>query len=443
MKMPERAPNTDEILGKLAPKRLEEVYRATRKAANDGNYHHWDKLRRLSPPGDLSHEEWWVALKMARWGLMNAIPLQDSTGTRFQFALPDPIPEHLHHIDQDAAGIITMDQSELTNQSTKDRYLVRSLVEEAITSSQLEGAATTRLVAKEMLRSGRAPRDTGERMILNNYLAMQQISKLKDTELSEELILDLHRTITDKTLDNPSAGGRFRRPGEDVRVMTPYNETLYTPPPADGLKDRVRAMCDFANEKTPNRFIHPVIRSVILHFWLAYDHPFCDGNGRCARALFYWSMLRQRYWLLEFTSISQIIRKAPAQYGRAFLYTETDDNDLTYFILYHLKVIRTTIARLHTYIKRKSEEISRTEQLTRASILLNHRQKALLSHALRHANAVYTIRSHATSHDVVYQTARSDLLDLTSKGLLVQGRAGRNFVFHPVQQLQEKLQTFE
>ena len=60
-------------------------------------------------------------------------------------------------------------------------------------------------------------------------------------------------------------------------------------------------------------FIHPMIRSIILHFWLAYDHPFVDGNGRTARALFYWSMLRHGYWLFEFISISQIILKGPDQ----------------------------------------------------------------------------------------------------------------------------------
>ena len=115
-----------------------------------------------------------------------------------------------------------------------------------------------------------------------------------------------------------------------------YDEIFHDPPPAEQLDERMAAMCDFANGKIPNHFIHPVVRAIILHFWLAYDHPFVDGNGRTARALFYWLMLRNNYWLFEFISISQIIRKAPIKYGRAFLYTETDDNDLTYFILYHL-----------------------------------------------------------------------------------------------------------
>lgn len=60
-----------------------------------------------------------------------------------------------------------------------------------------------------------------------------------------------------------------------------------------------------------------MLRAILLHFWLAYDHPFEDGNGRTARSLFYWYMRTQGYWLVEYLLISNILRKAPAQYTRA------------------------------------------------------------------------------------------------------------------------------
>jgi Fic family protein len=278
-------------------------------------------------------------------------------------------------------------------------------------------------------------------MILNNYLAMSRIRELTDRPLDEGLVLGLHRVLTEDAIDNPSAIGRFRRPDEAVAVSDDYGEVFHEPPPAEQLAGRFAALCDFANGKTPSKFVHPVIRAIILHFWLAYDHPFVDGNGRCARALFYWAMLRQGAWMCEFISISQLIRKAPARYGRAFLYTETDDNDLTYFILYHLDVIRKAFAELQDYIVRKAAALRETEKLVRASAAFNHRQLALLSHALRHADQQYTIRSHMTSHNVVYQTARTDLLDLARRGLLVQRKPGRALYFTPAQELEEKLRN--
>jgi Fic family protein len=274
---------------------------------------------------------------------------------------------------------------------------------------------------------------------MNNYMAMQEIRQLTDVPLTTELILHLHQVLTDQTLDNPSAVGRFRRPDEDVRIEDQFQNEVFRPPVAELLASRLQPMYKFANEELPDFFVHPVIRSIILHFWLAYEHPFVDGNGRAARGLFYWLMLRKGYWLCEFISISEILRKAPIQYGRSFLFTETDDNDLTYFILYQLEVISKAIENLHEYVAKKAEETQKIERLIRASSRLNHRQIALLSHALRHRDAIYSVKSHQTSHGVVYQTARTDLLELEGLRLLEKGRRGRTMLFRPPRDLGKRL----
>ena len=125
-----------------------------------------------------------------------------------------------------------------------------------------------------------------------------------------------------------------------------------------------------------------MVRSIVLHFWLAYDHRFVDGNGRTARALFYWSMLRSDYWLAQYISISSILRQAPAQYAMSFLHTESDDNDLTYFIIYQLRVIERAIESLKNYLTRKMREDRKLQILLHDSSTLNHRQRALLSSAV-------------------------------------------------------------
>ena len=327
----------------------------------------------------------------------------------------------------------------IANQATRDQYVMRSLIEESITSSQLEGASTTRDVAKRMIREGREPRDRNERMILNNYRTMQKISALKNEELSKDLILEIQAMVTDQTLDKPTGSGRFRRPDEEIVVGDVQGEVFHTPPPASELDLRMALMCDFANGRTPEGFIHPVIRSMILHFWLAYDHPFVDGNGRTARALFYWSMLRHGYWLFEFISISRIILKGPVQYGRAFLYTETDDNDLTYFLIYHAEVIRRAVIDLHEYLDRRTRKLREVEAELRGMVVLNHRQRDLVSHALRHPGEVYRIDAHQVSHGTVYETARSDLMDLVNRGLFDKVKSGRTWNFLAKPDLEAKL----
>jgi Fic family protein len=441
MKVPKSPPDISTIWERIKykPELLRRTFADDLGPLARGKYLHWDRLGYYTPPGGLSHEEWWLALKIRRRNLFKRLPLLDKKGEPFKY-IPevDPIPERLHNIDQGAGGYIRMPE-QITNPDTKDQYYVSSLIQEAITSSQLEGAGTTRKVAKEMIRTGRPPRDRSEQMILNNFKTMQQMGKLRREPLSKQLVLEIHRMITDKTLKDSSETGRFRTPDERVVVADMYNEVFHDPPRGEQLEDRMAAMCDFANGKIPQGFIHPVIRSIILHFWLAYDHPFVDGNGRAARGLFYWSMLRHGYWLFEFISISQIILKAPIKYARAFLYAETDENDLTYFILHQVDVILRAIDELHEYIRRHTERLQAAERQLRGIATLNHRQRALISHALRHPRYQYTIRSHQISHNVVYQTGRLDLLALDKRGLLTSRKIGKTWYFTPVSDLEEKL----
>jgi Fic family protein len=281
-------------------------------------------------------------------------------------------------------------------------------MEEAITSSQLEGAATTREVAKEMIRTGRQPRNKDERMIFNNYQTMQRIMDLQTSSLSPEIVFEIHRRVTDQTLDNPDAAGRFRNEDEKINIGNHEGVIFHEPPLPVELPERLRLMCEFANGAIPEYFIHPVVRAIILHFWLAYDHPFVDGNGRTA------------------ISISTVLRKAPARYGRSFLYTETDDNDLTYFIVAQAKVIADAIKKLHDYINEKTLELRELEKHLRALDLFNHRQVDVIRHALKHPFQHYAIESHKMSHKIAYETARTDLLDLCAHGILEKVKRGKH-----------------
>jgi len=440
MRLPQSPPKLEDLMAKVAPERM--IQLARHALTGTRGYLHWDQLRHRPPPEGFSHREWWLALKLFRINALQPISLKDKEGRPFRFAVPEEVSQELHQIDLGAGGLVCTPEP-IVNPQTRDRYLVRSLIEEAVTSSQLEGAATTHAVAKDMIRTGRHPRDTSEQMILNNYLTMQRIRDLKSSALSPELVLTIHRLITTDTLEDPTAAGRFRRPDEPCVVGDDSGQVFHNPPPASELAERMNALCAFANGETPAHFMHPAVRAIILHFWLAYDHPFVDGNGRTARALFYWSMLRSGYWLFEFISISTILRKAPAQYGRSFLYTETDDNDLTYFLVAQTEVIARAIGELHRYTERKAAQLRQAEQDIQALALFNHRQAALIRHALDNPGQRYTIASHQQSHDVAYQTARTDLLDLAERGVLEMGKRGRAMIFVAPADVAERLAALE
>ncbi|MBI5899012.1 MAG: Fic family protein [Rhodocyclales bacterium] len=442
MRLPEKAPSLESSFAKLAPARIEALMRHANPLPA-GKYLHWDELRRRAAPEGLTHDEWWAAVNVGRMALLQPLPLLDKQGKPFVFATPSPVAIDLHHIDRDAAGQIRAAAGAPLREDSH-RYLISSLIEEAITSSQLEGASTTRNVAAAMLRSGRKPRDLSERMIFNNYLAMEHLRSLRDVKLTPAHVLELHRILTEDTLEDTHDAGRYRRDDAVHVVDVRDNAALHIPPPHTELPGRMQRLCDFANaDESTLPFVHPALRAILLHFMLGYDHPFADGNGRTARALFYWAMAKSGYWLMEYTSISHILRKAPAKYMRAYLHTETDKNDTTYFLLHQLQTIRQAIAALHEYVARKSSEQKETEQLLARSAALrgrfNHRQTALLNHALRNPGEAYRVDAHQRSHAVVYQTARNDLLQLEALGLLEKTKQGNAYVFYAPTDLRERL----
>ncbi len=440
MRLPDSAPSFADLIARPAlSSSLPRVLSEVTSPLVGGRYMHWDDLRRRTPPGGLTREEWWLGIVAARQPALRDIPLRAADGRPFHYSLPDPVLELLHWIDQHASGEVMVSET-IRDPGDRRRYLVNSLIEEAITSSQLEGASATRQMAKEMLRSGRPPRDRAERMILNNYQAMTELRGLTGQPLTPDVVFQLHRTLTHGTLDDADAAGRLQRPDEErVRVEWSDGTVTHVPPPATELPARLDAMCAYGNGGGEG-FTHPVVRAILLHLWLAYDHPFEDGNGPTARALFYREMLARGYWLFEYVSISRLLLRAPAQYGLSFLHVETDNFDATYFLLYQLGILRRAIEELLAYLVRKMAEVRETENLLRRTDL-NHRQIALLTNALRHGDAVYTVHSHSESHRVTRQSARTDLADLGRRGFLERRVVGRRFEFFPARDLRRRLMT--
>ncbi|AIY19852.1 Fic family protein [Pimelobacter simplex] len=408
----------------------------------DPRYLAWDDFRFRREPGALTVEQQWSLVRFRRRSTARALPqLVDEHGHAFSYVLADEVLQLIDHIRGAASGEITI-ADEVTHTGSRNRYIVSSLIEEAITSSQLEGAATSRMVAKEMLTSGRSPRTRDERMIVNNFRAMQQVREWRSDDITPDRIRELHRIVTDGTLDDPAAAGRLQVPDEDrVAVWSPQGELLHSPPPATQLPERLERLCQFANGPRPGEpYLPPLLRAVAVHFMTGHDHYFEDGNGRTARALFYWVMLREGFWLTEYLSISRLLKAAPSQYARSYLLTETDDGDLTHFFIYNLGTVRRAIEALHEHLARKSAELRKVKAAMDARHgEFNHRQLTALEHALRNPSAVFTVHSHATTHHVSGESARKDLADLAHRGYFVQRRSSKHNEWRPTPDLADQL----
>ncbi|MBR5166954.1 MAG: Fic family protein [Salinivirgaceae bacterium] len=368
-------------------------------------YLYWDKVKYLGSK-DIDKEVLWQAVKIQRG--LNAQNIQFGKHT-FHFTVTKNMLALLHDFDMNLGG--SLGTQNIIPTTDKNYYLISSIMEEAIASSQMEGASTTRRIAKDMLRRQLKPKNRSQQMIINNYETISKISKNANEVFSVESLLDIHHSITNKTLDNPEDEGVFRQ-NDDIYVVDGITgHVAHTPPAYTEIDGLIHDLCDFANNDDCDNFIHPIIKGIVIHFILAYIHPFADGNGRTARSLFYWYMIKKGYWLTEYLSISRIIYVNKTAYEKAYQYTECDGNDLSYFIQYHLDVMKKAFEELKKYLQRKIDE--QQNILRFVGILnINERQRYVLKTISDNKRAMFTPKELATQFDVSVRTARTDLQEL-------------------------------
>ncbi|WP_417800337.1 Fic family protein [Tenacibaculum sp.] len=388
---------------------------------SDDRYFYWDELkhRKNLPYNDPIKA--WSLVKLHRRSNYKRLKFGRE---EFNYCLTENIQESLHEFDLKL--IVGLYKNPITP-FHKAEYLKNSILEEAIASSQVEGAATTTKVAFEMLKSGRNPRNESEQMIFNNLRSIKLITEEIDKSLDFTLIIELHKTMTASTSAEYCAGN-FRN--NQIYVQDHVDgEIAHTPPESKYVKKYMDDLCDFANSDKP--FIHPIIKASIIHFMIGYIHPFMDGNGRTARALFYWFLVKKDYSLIKNISISRAILNSRIQYDKAFLKTENDANDITYFINYSIKSLRVAFESLIKYRDKKKKDIEQANLISYKMMDkgLNKRQADLIGHLYTKENSKVNISSYSKKHEVVRQTARKDLNELINAGIIQEDKDGRNVVF--------------
>lgn len=377
----------------------------------NANYEYWDTVKYKKTPNGVSSKELWTYVVAER--LKTDILVWPKHN--IHFALTNKMQQLCHYFDMNFGG--SWESSSIIPNEHRERYLVSSLMEEAISSSQMEGASTTRKIAKEMLRQKKKPQDRSQQMIYNNYQTIRFIVEHKETPLSSSLLLKVHQLMTQGTLDNKDDCGRYRQTDDIVVGNEITGEIVHMPPSKDEISSFISDLCTFFNNEDQTQFTHPIIKGIIIHFLTAYIHPFVDGNGRTSRALFYWYMLKQGYWLTEYLSISRVIYHSKAKYEKAFLYAENDGNDIGYFISYNLKVLQQAFDELQNYLKRKIQE-QKSATLFLQLKDVNERQAEIIKMFYDNPNEMLTVKVLQSHFMVTPTTVKSDLTGLLDKEII-------------------------
>ena len=396
-------------------------------------YLYWSEVKYKKRPKNLSAEELWALVILSRqmlgvyiWPKYNVL-----------VTVTNQMQRLCHYFDMNFGG--PWGNGAVIPDQDREKYLVSSLIEEAISSSQMEGASTTRRVAKDMLQKNIAPKTHSEKMIHNNYVAIRYIVEHKDDPMSEELLLQLHRLMTQDTLENPDDVGRFRTDDKVVVQNNLTGEVVHNPPSYSEIPEFMERLIAFVNKDEEGAFIHPIIKALTAHFMIAYVHPFVDGNGRTARAVFYWYMLKRGYWLTEYLSISRIIYRTKNSYENSFLYAENDRMDIGYFLSYNLRVLAIAFQELQEYIQRKITQKQKAVDFLKLGFV-NERQATILSMVRDDPRIILSISELRSKFQISQPTAKADIDKLVERGLLERIPVnGRQFNYMKGEKFDEEL----
>ncbi len=395
----------------------------------------WESLKYKNwLPDGFTAEEFWQLIRAIRVNEFKKTPLSDEKGQPFVWCRLDRYDEFLHQLDMAMGGLHS--RADHLGAKKQNHYYVDGLIEEAIASSQLEGAHTTRREALKMILESRDPADKHQRMIVNNHQAMQKIKhQWKDESLSLTLILDMHKLLTRDAIDNGHSGV-FRKDEDGIVIQgQDSDEIAFVPPKMDCVEREIKNFIDFANDDLGESFIHPVIKAIMLHFYFAWLHPFCDGNGRMARCIFYWYLLRKGYAAFAYIPLSMRIKESPKQYGLAYLYSEQDHNDLTYFIDYNIRQLLLAKKDYEAYLAGQGDGVEETPLTLRGDYHFNDRHLQLIRHYMKDKTARTNVSSYSKVNQVTPVTAGRDLKYLEENELVRSEKKGRNVFYYATDKL--------
>ena len=287
-------------------------------------------------PVSVSIQQFWPELEKERHKHSQELPLLAQDGKPFWFVLTDSIEKQCDTIAELARRDIAFTGPEF------DALFQDAVVDEAVYSSVIEGAFTSREQVADFIRQNKQPRNKSEQMVKNNYDALTYVLEHLEDEISEETILQIAKIVTRSAAEVQVTAYR-----DGAVYVTGREGVVYTPPQADAVPEMMRALVEFIQKSE----LHPLLKACIAHFYFVYVHPFGDGNGRTARALSYMMLLQAGYDFFRYFSISGIVAEERGKYYRSMRNVEDSDGDMTYFIDVYSGMLARTVEQMEHHLK--------------------------------------------------------------------------------------------
>lgn len=367
------------------------------KMLSDPMLVHLKKLKYKYPQADLSE---FIALLQD--GFYRSLPLYDFHGN------PVVYLENAAQLRLSAAKIL------LTPQNSAQLYGTQAMEREILSTFTIEQIDTSRSSVRRIL-SGYAPTNEREQRIYGMKRGLEFIAD-PSNKINEETIYQLYLMVIGAFLpkeDQLLPGQRYRH--DHVYIIGDKLE--HTGLPWNKLASYMEQLVAFIQQDSS---INDLWKAALIHFYLAYLHPYFDGNGRMARLLHLWYLVQQGYSSALFVPLSEYIERSRKKYYDAFSLVEQNARisgvlDVTPFLLYFTEEV---------YHKLRSEQPDRVTTDTFRQALQNgkitEKEHALWQFVLTaYADQPFSTKQLEKDFgNAAYATIRGFVLKFTELGLL-------------------------
>jgi Fic family protein len=396
-------------LGKHSPEQLVDLlpnadFAASIDAANHPKYMYFDDLKKW--PTEFSKEKFWALVKSQRKFSSQPIVPVNFNDQNFRLSHVFAHQEVLHLIDSGKFA----PTGNLTKKQLKE-FANKALISECIYSAAIEDDQIKPASAKKTLLEATPNKTKQDEFVKQTQKNLQSLYELKI--LSPVLLKNLFGEL---------------RAEDDRFVQSPSNKKMvcYIAPTTAVFEKQFDELIKFANNSTKHKFIHPVMKAIILHFWALILKPFANNNGIFARGLYYWYLQNNGYEGLALLPLSENIKGNLTGYSKAISAAAQDDNDFTYFASFIFEMLQTSANNFTQTTKGKSANVVAT---IIAKTGLNQRQGALLFDLAKFKYARTNFTSYMKENSITRKTAADDLKFLEKNGYLTAQKVGKNVFY--------------
>jgi Fic family protein len=403
------------------------------------DYLDWDELTRRPLPPGLSAEDTWRLLTMIRRFGGTEFPIPDIQGRVWWYTLTREASLCVDAIERYCRADSTVHRAVLHRHGR--RLLVASRIRETVAVCQLDGVVVSAQDAENLLMTGRTARNATERLVLNAHALLYEVDALYDEPFSPEMLRGLYARL----LDGVDVSQIERREAQHGLRENP-EQNPFGPEESEKV---VRQFCAYANGQTGDPSEPVAMKAHVTlnvgHFWgFLPDYP-----GIIGRCLFRLYSARHGYPVLGYLPISSTyLAWTQGRMSSALVRFESlptprsasdTKGDYTADALTYLQLTVAALDELLMSIDHARRRDAQVRSALEHDIEVNYRQRSIISQALAESEIEFRIREHQTTHNVVYATARADLMDLVERGYLCQEQRGKAFVFLPTPDLIERL----